>query len=89
MHAVDLPCAWTVPADALHRSRAGEIFLLPPTVANLDWLSGFRTAADAMAAGLALDVEIVRPEIVVDEDGSIVLHIKDDSILLRPPTADA
>lgn len=41
---------WVRPADALARGRAGELMLMPPTVANLEFLAAHRTVEDAMEA---------------------------------------
>lgn len=40
---------WTRPADALERFSAGELLMLPPTAAMLRILSGFSSAAEAVA----------------------------------------
>lgn len=40
---------WVTPSDALARARAGELTMMPPTVANLEFLAGFGTVAEAMA----------------------------------------
>jgi 8-oxo-dGTP pyrophosphatase MutT (NUDIX family) len=41
---------WTRPADALDRFRAGELLLLHPTIANLEFLADHDSAEAAMAA---------------------------------------
>lgn len=64
---------WVRPADALDRFAAGEIELLPPTIANLRQLADYRSAADVMAwAGAVTEVETILP-IVVIEDGEIAV----------------
>ena len=39
---------WVRPGDALERGRAGELMLMPPTVANLEFLLRHDTAAAAL-----------------------------------------
>ena len=41
---------WVRPADALARGQAGELMLMPPTVANLQFLAAHPDVAAAMAA---------------------------------------
>lgn len=41
---------WVRPGDALQRQAAGELTMMPPTIKNLQFLSGFATVDDAMAA---------------------------------------
>lgn len=45
---------WVRPADALERFQAGELQLMPPTVANLQFLGDHATVEVAMAAGWAM-----------------------------------
>jgi 8-oxo-dGTP pyrophosphatase MutT (NUDIX family) len=45
---------WIRPAEALDRGRAGELMLMPPTVANLEFLSEHATADEAMAYAATL-----------------------------------
>jgi 8-oxo-dGTP pyrophosphatase MutT (NUDIX family) len=64
---------WVRPGDALDRFEAGEIELLPPTIANLKNLMPFTTAADAVAwAAAVTDVVTVLP-LVLMEDGQILV----------------
>lgn len=78
---------WVEPAAALDRARAGEIFLLPPTIASLTWLAEHDTAETALAAGLAKAVEVERPELVSREDGALVLRLSDRDLILKPPSS--
>lgn len=52
---------WARPADALARGEAGEWVMLPPTAVVLDSLTGFATAAEALAAGAGRPVDTVLP----------------------------
>lgn len=45
---------WVRPVDALARGSAGELMLMPPTVANLQFLAAHGTVAAAMAAARAV-----------------------------------
>jgi hypothetical protein len=45
---------WVRPADALQRFQSGELQLMPPTVANLQFLGEHPTVEAAMAASWAM-----------------------------------
>lgn len=61
---------WIRPADALARHRAGDLAMLPPTVASLRALETSTTADDALAAAAELvDVPTVQPRVIMDEGG--------------------
>lgn len=63
---------WVRPADALELWEAGELQMFPPTVANVRFLKGFDTAAEAVAAAEGAGVpEVVVPRIVVDGEGRV------------------
>ena len=51
--------SWVRPAAALAMLEAGDLMMMPPTIKNLRWLSGFATADDAVAAG----AEITDPRV--------------------------
>jgi 8-oxo-dGTP pyrophosphatase MutT (NUDIX family) len=64
---------WVRPHDALAREAAGEIELLPPTIANLRSIEGFTSAGDVVAwASQVTHVTTVLP-IVLIEDGHILI----------------
>jgi 8-oxo-dGTP pyrophosphatase MutT (NUDIX family) len=64
---------WVRPADALARADAGELLMLPPTLANLRVLSAFDDVAAALAAADAAGPpECVRPRLRRDETGRVV-----------------
>jgi 8-oxo-dGTP pyrophosphatase MutT (NUDIX family) len=64
---------WVRPDEALARSRAGEIEMLPPTIANLKSIASFRSTAEVMAwAALVTEVPTVLP-IVLFEDGEVLI----------------
>lgn len=45
---------WVRPADALERQAAGELAMMPPTIANLRFLAGHANAAASIAASAAI-----------------------------------
>lgn len=55
---------WLRPADALERSRRGELDLLPPTLANLKTVGSFATTAELLDAAATM-VEMPAMEAVV------------------------
>ena len=55
---------WLRPADALDRSRRGELDLLPPTLANLKTVGDFATTAELLDAAATM-VEMPAMEAVV------------------------
>jgi 8-oxo-dGTP pyrophosphatase MutT (NUDIX family) len=64
---------WVRPADALARYAAGELQLMPPTVANLRFLERHATVEAAMAAGWAVGTPpCILPRIRLDGSGRIV-----------------
>lgn len=75
---------WVTPAAALERARVGELFLLPPTIASLTWLAEHGSKAAALAAGHAKPVAVERPEVVLRDDGALVLRLSDRDLILRP-----
>ncbi|QXC60074.1 NUDIX hydrolase [Aquihabitans sp. G128] len=66
---------WVRPADGLARVEAGELTMMPPTIASLQAIERFATAAEALAAAEAItDVPAILPRIVaVDGHVRIVL----------------
>jgi 8-oxo-dGTP pyrophosphatase MutT (NUDIX family) len=63
---------WVRPADALRRVEAGELMMMPPTIANLRFLVPCATAADAMAAGEAVvDPPTILPKLRFDDAGNV------------------
>ena len=64
---------WVRPAEALAREAAGDIELLPPTIANLRSIEAFRSTGEVMAwASGVTDVPTVLP-IVLIEDGHVLI----------------
>ena len=47
--------------------------MFPPTVANLEWLSNFVTADEALAGGEAMGLpETILPRMKTDSEGNVV-----------------
>ena len=64
---------WVRPAEALAREAAGDIELLPPTIANLRSIEAFGSTGEVMAwASGVTDVPTVLP-IVLIEDGHVLI----------------
>lgn len=64
---------WVRPADALDREAAGEIQLLPPTIANLRSIIGFTSTAEIMSWAAGITHVITVLPIVLIEDGQVVI----------------
>ena len=63
---------WVRPADALDRCRAGELVMLPPTIASLEFLSDHRTTDAVLhAAGLLGTPRRILPKAVFADDGRL------------------
>lgn len=63
---------WVRPAVALERFAAGELAMFPPTVANLEFLSGFTTADEALEAAANVPTPpAILPRLIIDADGRV------------------
>lgn len=63
---------WVRPADALQRSRDGQMGLMPPTTATLEFLAGFDTADEALAASREIGTPpLILPKIRWSDDGTM------------------
>lgn len=63
---------WTRPAEAIERYQRRELFLIPPTIANLGFLAGHATADAAIAASAAVgEVPAILPRLRW-QDGKMV-----------------
>ncbi|HXH55666.1 NUDIX hydrolase [Iamia sp.] len=61
---------WIRPVDALARHAAGDLAMLPPTLASLRALEPSTTAVDALAAAAEMvDVPTVQPRVIMDQGG--------------------
>src|SRR5207253_2896565 len=64
--------AWVRPADALERSKRGEMFLMPPTLATLEDLAGYGSVEEVLAAPREIVVHEPKAQII-DGDPYLVL----------------
>ena len=62
--------AWMRPQHALDGCFAGEITMLPPTIATLQDMAGFGSVAEVLAATETRAITVVEPRIVPHEDGT-------------------
>lgn len=64
---------WVEPAAALERAMAGELLMLPPTIANLRFLADHRSVDQAMDAARRIGTPPrILPKVVWGDDGRIV-----------------
>jgi 8-oxo-dGTP pyrophosphatase MutT (NUDIX family) len=65
---------WYSPAGALEAGRSGELFLVFPTIRQLEQLSGFASAHQLLEHARGCDVQPVEPQVVMEgETARIVL----------------
>ena len=64
---------WVRPAQALASEVAGDIELLPPTIANLRSIEGFTSTAEVMAWARAITEVITILPVVLIEDGRVLI----------------
>ena len=70
---------WVNPGDALERQRAGELFMIFPTIKNLEFLTPFATCAQVLAAAAAIGrPPMILPRIVKRGEGIAVLMPGED-----------
>ncbi len=70
---------WVRPDDALARHAAGEIELLPPTIANLGSIASFRSTREVMEwASAVTDVPTILPIVLIEDGQLLVLRPGDD-----------
>jgi 8-oxo-dGTP pyrophosphatase MutT (NUDIX family) len=62
---------WISPADALDRQAAGDMTMMPPTIMNLQFLSGFDSVTDAMTASHRMPPPpLILPKLRKNPDGT-------------------
>ena len=69
---------WWKPADALAECYAGRMMMLPPTIATLEELKAFSSAADVMASAATRDITTVMPRLALHDDQLVLLHPGDE-----------
>lgn len=72
---------WVAPSVALDRFRAGELAMIPPTTANLEFLADHLDADSVMASAQALGVPpAILPRLRVDAEGRVTgVALPDDA----------
>jgi 8-oxo-dGTP pyrophosphatase MutT (NUDIX family) len=64
---------WVRPADAMRMADAGELTMMPPTIANLGRLVGHPSVAAALSAAATMDrPAVIEPRLRLAADGSVV-----------------
>ncbi|MCU1352442.1 MAG: hypothetical protein JWM05_1651 [Acidimicrobiales bacterium] len=70
---------WIRPVDAIARTAAGEMTMMPPTIASLRAVARFDGAADALAAAREIaDVPAILPRIIAVDGGMRIALPGDD-----------
>lgn len=64
---------WVSPTDALERAKRGDLAMIPPTVANLEFLLPHHCTRDAVSAANAVGVPTpILPRLRYDADGRVI-----------------
>lgn len=65
---------WVNPAEALRQHEAGELFMIFPTIKNLQAISRFDTAGELLTAAAAIaEVETILPRVISDAEGMRII----------------
>jgi 8-oxo-dGTP pyrophosphatase MutT (NUDIX family) len=67
-------CLWISPAEAVAAERDGRMHMINATVKNLELLSGFSRAAEAVEVLRRRDVPTILPKLVPQGDGYRIVH---------------
>lgn len=63
---------WIRPADAIRRWKEGDLMLMPPTAANIEFLLPHSTADEVLAAAAKVGTPVtILPKLRVDGDGRV------------------
>ena len=64
---------WVAPTEALTMARRGELAMIPPTIANLEFLAPYRESAKALDAAKRIGVPTpILPKLRHDAEGRVV-----------------
>jgi len=64
---------WVTPKDALARAKRGELAMIPPTIANLEFLAPYQSSRAAVDAAQRIGVPTpILPKLRYDGDGRVV-----------------
>ncbi|MHB8691463.1 MAG: NUDIX hydrolase [Solirubrobacteraceae bacterium] len=64
---------WISPVDALAAGRSGELFLVFPTIRQLEQLSGFDSADDLIAHATGREVVAVQPKVMFSGEAARIV----------------
>lgn len=71
-HIETVDSLWVTPTVALHRARAGELLMLPPTIANLEFLAAHESVDAVIAAARTVGTPPrILPKVRWTDDGRI------------------
>jgi hypothetical protein len=70
---------WLGATEVLEAERAGQMSLLPPTIAALTDLSSYSSVADVLAAAPAREITPTMPKLVLDADGNLRFLLPHDA----------
>lgn len=81
---------WIRPADGIARAEAGELTMMPPTIASLRAMSRFDSAAEALDAAREIThVPEVLPRVIAVDGGVRIVLPGDDAYDAPPGVPDA
>lgn len=64
---------WVSPSEALDRARRGELAMIPPTIANLEFLAPHHSSRDAVESAARIGIPTpILPKLRHDADGRVV-----------------
>lgn len=77
--------SWVPVGAAVEQAQRGERKVLPPTMMTLASLLPFNTVAEVLEASVTRSLEAVRPEIKLQEDGSVGVALPDGTFIAVNP----
>ena len=77
--------SWVPVGTAVEQAQRGERKVLPPTMMTLASLLPFSTVAEVLEASESRSLDAVRPEIKVNDDGSVGVALPDGTFIAVPP----
>jgi 8-oxo-dGTP pyrophosphatase MutT (NUDIX family) len=76
--------SWVPVTAAIEQARRGERKMLPPTMTTLASLAAFGTVAEVLASSSSRQLDPVRPELRIADDGSVAVELPDGSVVPIP-----
>jgi hypothetical protein len=63
---------WINPHEAIRRHREGDLMLMPPTLANIEFIAAHGTADEVLSAAAKVGTPTtILPKLKVDKDGRV------------------